>query len=180
MQSIQQLFTGTCCSNNTDMETKNFTAQFSDLLTEIIPSHNRVLIAGDLNIHVDNPTRAFESEFLDLIESYGLTQHVSGPTHSGGHTLDLVLSVNIPISDVETMLAHADCDHKAVLFTSSLSIPPATQSSARLSRFINTHTAPRFSLLSWPPKTPGQVRHHLTQRNSLPCSTPPVAPSSTP
>ncbi|KAJ8351059.1 hypothetical protein AAFF_G00157770 [Aldrovandia affinis] len=68
-------------------ETKNFISQFSTFLTDIIPSHDRVLILGDFNIHVDNPIRAFESEFMDLIQSFGLIQHVSGPTHKGGHTL---------------------------------------------------------------------------------------------
>ncbi|KAJ8393024.1 hypothetical protein AAFF_G00069280 [Aldrovandia affinis] len=41
--------------------TKNFISQFSTFLTDIIPSHDRVLILGDFNIHVDNPIRAFEN-----------------------------------------------------------------------------------------------------------------------
>ncbi|KAJ8366482.1 hypothetical protein AAFF_G00353500 [Aldrovandia affinis] len=87
-------------------ETKNFISQFSTFPTDIIPNHDRVLILGDFNIHVDNPIRAFESEFMDLIQSFGLIQHVSGSTRKGGHTLDLVLSLDLPIRDVGTTKAH--------------------------------------------------------------------------
>ena len=30
--------------------------------------------------------------FMDLLDQYGFSQYFSGPTHSAGHTLDLVLA----------------------------------------------------------------------------------------
>ena len=49
-------------------------------------THQR-LIVGDMNIHVDDASDADVRNFLDLLESLGLKQHVRGPTHIHGHTL---------------------------------------------------------------------------------------------
>ena len=45
-----------------------------------------------MNIHVDDASDADARNFLDLLESLGLQQHVRGPTHIHGHTLDLVVT----------------------------------------------------------------------------------------
>ena len=37
---------------------------------------------------VDNDTK----KFMDLLETFSLSQHVSGPTHLSGHTLDLIIT----------------------------------------------------------------------------------------
>ena len=49
-----------------------------------------LVIAGDFNIHVDDHSDKEAADFLSLIESFCLKQHVCGPTHGTGHTLDLV------------------------------------------------------------------------------------------
>lgn len=50
-------------------------------------------------------------DFLNLIGSFNLLQHVDGPTHIHGHTLDLVLShFNVLLDDL------AFSDHKSVTF----------------------------------------------------------------
>ena len=41
---------------------------------------------------MDVSTDADTAKFVDLLESLGLEQHVSGPTHTHGHTLDLVIT----------------------------------------------------------------------------------------
>ena len=50
------------------------------------------MIAGDFNIHVDVPEDSDSIKLLDLLESFSLRQHVVGPTHILGHTLDLVIT----------------------------------------------------------------------------------------
>ncbi len=56
-----------------------------------------------------------EIEFLSLIDSFNMVQWVKDPTHTHGHTLDLVLSYGFSITDAQvfdTLLS----DHWPVLF----------------------------------------------------------------
>ncbi len=41
---------------------------------------------------VDNEKDALGSAFIDILNSIGVLQHVSGHTHCRNHTLDLILS----------------------------------------------------------------------------------------
>ena len=66
-----------------------FLAEFSAFMETIILVPEPLIIVGDFNIHVDCND---EGNFLDLLQSFGLTQHVTGPTHEDGHTLDLIIT----------------------------------------------------------------------------------------
>ena len=90
-------------------------------------SSERLLIVGDLNIHVDVPDDADAIKFLDLLECMRLTQHVITPTHRSGHSLDLIITRDLdglvqtlPISD--SFLS----DHCTVLSELTLRMPAAT------------------------------------------------------
>ena len=76
---------------------------------------HRLLIVGDFNFHVDTETDRSATQFLDLITSLNLKQHVSFPTHQGGHTLDLILSRDTEsfVSDVGST-SYLPSDHVAV------------------------------------------------------------------
>lgn len=89
----------------------------------VFSNYDQVLILGDFDIHVCCPTHPMAQEFLDLIESFKLTQSVNAPTHSKGHIQDLVLSsgfcpLNVAITDISIS------DHKAVTFMSPLPSSP--------------------------------------------------------
>ena len=71
---------------------KTFLSEFEALMEDIIISNGYLLILGDFNLHVDDIQCLEAQQFLDLITSLGLVQHVTGSTHKKGHTLDLVLS----------------------------------------------------------------------------------------
>ena len=60
-----------------------------------ILSKEPLIVVGDCNIHVDVPNDTDALKFLDLLESLGLEQHVTEPTHIRGHTLDLVITRKI-------------------------------------------------------------------------------------
>ena len=65
---------------------------YLDRLAVII---NIVIITGDLNFHLDNVNDADAVRFNGTLETHGLVQHVVGPTHKKGHTLDVVITWNI-------------------------------------------------------------------------------------
>ncbi len=77
---------------------------------------DNVLIVGDLNIHIDNENDALESAFIDILNSIGVRQHVSGHTHCRNHTLDLILSHGIDVNGVDILQQSDDIsDHYLVL-----------------------------------------------------------------
>ena len=70
---------------------------------------------GDFNIQVDNEKDALGLAFKDILNSTGVRQHVSGPTHCHNHTLDLILSHGINVNAVEILQQSDDIsDHYLV------------------------------------------------------------------
>ena len=57
-----------------------------------MPNVRKKSYAGDFNIHVDNAEDTDAIKLIDLLESYGLQQHVTSPTHKHDHTLDLIIT----------------------------------------------------------------------------------------
>uniref|UniRef100_A0A8C2GGG5 Reverse transcriptase domain-containing protein n=1 Tax=Cyprinus carpio TaxID=7962 RepID=A0A8C2GGG5_CYPCA len=94
----------------------DFIKEFADFTSELVLPADKVLIVGDFNIHVDNEKDALGSAFIDILNSIGVRQHVSGPTHCRNHTLDLILSHGIDVDGVEIMQPSDDIsDHYLVL-----------------------------------------------------------------
>ena len=61
-------------------------AQFTDIAVSVVPT----IVMRDFNIHYDVCTQS--TRLTDIIDSFNMLQHVSDPTHSRGHILDLVIS----------------------------------------------------------------------------------------
>ena len=72
--------------------TKSFVSEFTSYSESIILSMEPILIVGDFNLHVDVAGDAVAGDFLNILESMGLEQHVTGPTHNHSHTLDLIIT----------------------------------------------------------------------------------------
>ncbi|KAF7247658.1 RNA-directed DNA polymerase from mobile element jockey [Varanus komodoensis] len=51
-----------------------------------------MLVLGDFNIHAEASLTGAAQDFMASMTAMGLSQHVTGPTHERGHTLDLVFS----------------------------------------------------------------------------------------
>jgi len=101
-----------------------FFADLADLLARVCSSGRNIILAGDVNIHlnVDGPN---SGDFLDVIEDVGLRQHVNVPTRVC-NMLDVVCTrftkaPKIAASDVDLS------DHR--LLTWSLFLPAATVNS---------------------------------------------------
>ena len=104
-----------------------FIQEMSDLLTTLCTTSAKTIILGDLNIHVDTPSCQPAAFFLQLLDSLNLQQHVDVPTHSRGHTLDLVISNSAPITNLQIYDLGVS-DHRVV----SMELP-----------FLSTHTKPK-------------------------------------
>lgn len=59
-----------------------------------------LLVTGDFSFHLDDSSDADAREFMELMDTFGLLQHITTPTHVSGHKLDLIISwlVNLCIS----------------------------------------------------------------------------------
>ena len=51
-----------------------------------------LVITGDFNVLVDDSTNPDATRLLDLLDSMGLCQHVTQPTHELGYTNDLIIT----------------------------------------------------------------------------------------
>jgi len=112
-----------------------FLDEFSSLLADIVSSPCEILISGDFNIHVDDNSAPFSAAFLSLLDSFGLVQHIDGPTHQYNHTLDLLISrqesrLISNVSVIDPLLS----DHFALLATLSISVPSHTHQKTRTIR----------------------------------------------
>ena len=65
---------------------------FACFLEGVVTSCGKVLNAGDFNIHVESKENSASQRVLALLDHFDLQQHVRGPTHIEGHTLDLIIS----------------------------------------------------------------------------------------
>lgn len=100
----------------------SFFSDFTDLITHLSAISPSVLLLGDFNFHIDNKKCKHTSNFLDLLDCLNLTQHVNFPTHSLGHTLDLVCSTGLTIQQLISRNLHIS-DHLAIIFDIHLPTP---------------------------------------------------------
>ncbi len=79
----------------------DFLKEFADFLSDLLVNVDKELTVGDFNIHVDNTNDALGFAFTDLINSFGVKQNVTGPTHRFNHTLDLIILHGIDLTDID-------------------------------------------------------------------------------
>ena len=103
----------------------SFIPEISDLLTSLCSISTNIVIVGDLNIHVDNPSCLFAADFLNVLECLGLQQHVEVPTHTKGHTLDLVITDTALINNIQVYDLGVS-DHKVVSMAFTFMLPTTT------------------------------------------------------
>ena len=82
-------------SKQNKLKTKDFFLQWSSECEKLALCKNRIIIVGDFNFHLDDCKNRETMQFLTLLHSYGLQQHVQESTHRSGHTLDVVITREI-------------------------------------------------------------------------------------
>ena len=92
-----------------------FYDEFSNLLSNYQCCSNELIITGDFNFHWNKPNDHRTKRFADILDTFDLVQHISGPTHKSGNTLDYLITrkdsllINHSISDLNS-------DHNCILF----------------------------------------------------------------
>ncbi|KAL7875487.1 hypothetical protein AOLI_G00104500 [Acnodon oligacanthus] len=117
----------------------SFMPEMYNLLSSLCTTSTNILIFGDVNIHVNNPSCRFAAEFLQLLDCFSLRQLVDVPTHTRGHTTDLVITDSAPDRNLSVYDLGVS-DHKVVsmeLPIMSLSIKPKCQICFRNLKNIN-------------------------------------------
>ena len=104
----------------------NFFDDFSTLAEQLATASGNLLIVGDLNLHLDAGNDLDAMKFQSILESFNLKQHVTVPTHSRGHTLDLIITrSDVDLVDDIVVKNPALSDHLAVLCKLKLKKLPA-------------------------------------------------------
>ena len=82
--------------------TSVFFGEFSDFLESAVfcASHDHLVITGDFNIHMDVMDDVDAIKLRGLLESTGIKQHVTIPTHISKYTLDLIITRLFVISSL--------------------------------------------------------------------------------
>jgi hypothetical protein len=74
------------------LKTPEFLSDFDNLIEFVNTMASKIIILGDINLHVNIPSKPEVSHFLTTLDNAGFQQHIHEPTHVNGNTLDLVIS----------------------------------------------------------------------------------------
>ena len=69
-----------------------FINDITELLINRLPQYQNSIVLGDFNIHIEDITNTDAIIFNDTMRALGLEQHILGPTHVKGNTLDLIFT----------------------------------------------------------------------------------------
>lgn len=94
---------------------QQFLEELRNLLSKAYKINTRILLTGDFNVWVDAEKKKRPRTFLSMLERNGLSQYVKEPTHEKGHILDLVIGLNVEISELE-VINHNMSDHYTIYF----------------------------------------------------------------
>lgn len=99
----------------------NFIDDFAGFIAYLSTLSSNVILLGDLNIHMDNPNLPLTKDFISCLDSFGFLQHITFPTHSKSHTLDLICCSGVtPINITADELPITD--HFLISFTVELTL----------------------------------------------------------
>ena len=91
-----------------------FLSEFQDFLQHHMVKSQNTLILGDFNFYYEDPLNTDASRFRDILSNHSLCQHVSGPTHMDGYTLDLIITKLTDNLVSKTTVSDFLTDHGAV------------------------------------------------------------------
>ena len=118
-----------------------FMEEFGSFLDNLLEVNGKILICGDFNYWVDDPSaKPYSAEFLELVEINNFSNHVYFPTHLSGHTLDLVMSPagTSFVKDIEALpIDNTISDHAPLTFTLEIAKPKAVKKAITFRSYRN-------------------------------------------
>ena len=101
-----------------------FHDEFHEFMIDLSTKRKNLYILGDFNIHVNDVSDKPARDFLEMIESLNMRQHVDTETHEAGNTLDLLISHRDDnlVENVQVENSHIS-DHYTVIFDFQLEKP---------------------------------------------------------
>jgi len=115
-----------------------FLSDFALLLKDLVTSPTEFIAMGDFNIHLDDPNDTYSTSLKTLLETFDLKQHISSPTHTSGHILDLLITKSTSSISSPGLTEFFLSDHKAVNFQISTTVTP---SASRIKKSIRKMSA---------------------------------------
>ncbi|KAL6491528.1 hypothetical protein MHYP_G00018730 [Metynnis hypsauchen] len=97
----------------------DFLTDFASLLTHLSTLSPNVLLLGDFNIHMDCSNLPLTNDFSSCLENFGFNQFIDFPTHTKGHTLDLICCSGLSPSNCAADELHVT-DHFLLSFNINL------------------------------------------------------------
>jgi len=102
-----------------------FISEFCSFLSSAATTPHEFLITGDFNIHINDSSDGHSVQFLTLLDSFNLVQHVSSATHISNNILDLVItSSQSNILSSVTISPVSPSDHYRVMSSINFQPPP--------------------------------------------------------
>ena len=66
--------------------------EFLDLVSQLVLDCKELIIAGDINMHINDVSSPDGQQFTDLCTAIGLNQWITFLTHKLGNSLDLIMT----------------------------------------------------------------------------------------
>ena len=100
-----------------------FFEELSSILDQLATMDAPLIVAGDVNIHLERPDEPNSRRFTDLLATYGLQCRVAAPTHDLGGWLDIVATrVDLPAPRID-IVDPGFSDHRLLQWTGQLQRP---------------------------------------------------------
>ncbi|XP_014351136.2 uncharacterized protein LOC106705729 [Latimeria chalumnae] len=93
----------------------DFLNELSELISFLAVESPNLIVLGDFNTRIDDPSDTLTRELSHLMQAFGFTQFVHSATHEGAHVLDLVFSMGITVTNLRVVPV-AWLDHSLVHF----------------------------------------------------------------
>ena len=110
-----------------------FLNEFCRLLEMMVINNSRIIVTGDVNIHLDVHDNTMTQKFNGMLDDFDLCQSVLVPTHTAGHTLDVFITSKS--NPLKSLVVHPPdvSDHSLIIADLPIirSKPPAHYATVR-------------------------------------------------